>query len=78
MPLKVKIGKLKYIDLFSGCGGLSLGLEKAGFELVLAVEKSDMAAETFYQNFIERITDINKWKEFSNGTTPIEEQAKKN
>lgn len=72
----MRISKLKYIDLFAGCGGLSLGLEKAGFELVLAVEKSAMAAETFYHNFIERITDINKWKEFSNETTPIEEQAK--
>ena len=75
--LKVRIGKLKYIDLFSGCGGLSLGLEKAGFELILAVEKSDMAAETFYHNFIERITDIKQWKEFSNAKTPIEEQAKR-
>ena len=73
----MRIGKLKYIDLFSGCGGLSLGLEKAGFELILAVEKSDMAAETFYHNFIERITDIKQWKEFSNAKTPIEEQAKR-
>jgi len=73
----VRIKKLKYIDLFSGCGGLSLGLEKAGFELVLAVEKSDMAAETFYHNFIERITEINKWKEFASANTPIEKQAEK-
>ena len=38
--------KLTYVDLFAGCGGLSLGLEEAGFELALAVEKSPMAAET--------------------------------
>ena len=48
-------GKLTFIDLFAGCGGLSLGLEKAGFRSVLAVEKSPMAAETYYHNFIKRL-----------------------
>lgn len=42
---------MNHIELFSGCGGLSLGLEKAGFELVLANELSPMAAETFAFNF---------------------------
>lgn len=42
---------LNHIELFSGCGGLSLGLESAGFELVLANELSPMAAETFAYNF---------------------------
>lgn len=67
---------MKYIDLFSGCGGLSLGLEQAGFNLVLAVEKSDMAAETFYHNFINRITDTKTWKNFSNEDRTVQEQAK--
>lgn len=64
----------KYIDLFSGCGGLSLGLEAAGFDLVLAVEKSDMAAETFYHNFIKRIESKKEWADYCDLT--IEEQAK--
>jgi len=42
---------LNHIELFSGCGGLSLGLESAGFELVMANELSPMAAETFTYNF---------------------------
>lgn len=50
-------GNPTYMDLFAGCGGLSLGLEKAGFRLALAVEKSPMAAETFYHNFIKRLPD---------------------
>lgn len=66
---------LTYVDLFAGCGGLSLGLEKAGFSLELAVEKSDMAAETFYHNFIEPITDQAKWKRFSALSTTVETQA---
>ncbi|WP_420557643.1 DNA cytosine methyltransferase [Roseovarius sp.] len=41
------------VDLFCGCGGLSLGLRSAGYEVKLSVEKSAMAAETYYHNFIE-------------------------
>lgn len=43
--------KFNHIELFAGCGGLSLGLKKAGFELTLANELSPMAAETFAYNF---------------------------
>ena len=28
----------KVVDLFSGCGGLTLGFEKAGFEIVAGIE----------------------------------------
>lgn len=67
----------KYIDLFAGCGGLSLGLEKAGFDLTLAVEKSDMAAETFFHNLVERISNPDVWKQFSASSTSVYEQAAK-
>lgn len=38
------------IDLFAGAGGLSLGFEKAGFDIVYAVEKDKYAAETYKRN----------------------------
>ncbi len=38
------------IDLFSGCGGLSLGLERAGFEPVLFSEINKDAANTYLSN----------------------------
>lgn len=42
-----------YIDLFSGCGGFSLGLGNAGWKGIFAVEKDPMAFETFRHNLID-------------------------
>ena len=39
-----------YVDLFAGAGGLSVGLERAGFELVHAVEVDEDARQTFANN----------------------------
>jgi len=41
---------LEYVDLFAGAGGLSLGLEKAGFEPIHAVEIDDDARSTYANN----------------------------
>ena len=43
--------KKTVIDLFSGCGGLSLGLEQAGFNVVFANDINPICAETFIYNF---------------------------
>lgn len=40
----------KFIDLFAGCGGLSLGLEEAGFVPVFVNELSPQAMETYLAN----------------------------
>jgi len=70
-----KKGKnLKYIDLFAGCGGLSLGIENAGFELALALEKSPMACETFYHNFIKPLNNKEEWAKYC--AKPLIEQVK--
>lgn len=42
--------KLTFIDLFAGCGGLSLGMEQAGFAPAFANEIWDVAAETYRRN----------------------------
>ena len=39
--------KLKFIDLFSGCGGLSLGFEQAGFSSILAIDNWQDALVTY-------------------------------
>ena len=42
-----------FIDLFSGCGGFSLGLSKAGWRGLFAIEKDESAFETFRTNLID-------------------------
>lgn len=43
---------MKVIDLFSGCGGLSLGFQNAGYEVILGVDNDDAALETFQKNHL--------------------------
>ena len=42
--------ELTAIDLFSGLGGTSLGLQRAGFRVVAAVESHQLAAESYRLN----------------------------
>ncbi len=53
-----------YIDLFSGCGGFSLGLGNAGWQGVFAVEKDSMAFETFKHNLIDGKYGHFNWPEW--------------
>ena len=42
--------KNAFIDLFAGCGGLSLGLEKAGFQPIYVNELNQDALKTYTIN----------------------------
>jgi DNA (cytosine-5)-methyltransferase 1 len=42
---------MRTIDLFSGCGGMSLGFQNAGFEVVAAYDHWKPALETYRKNF---------------------------
>lgn len=43
--------KLKTVDLFAGCGGLTLGFRMAGFHSILATDIDENCQKTFQQNF---------------------------
>lgn len=47
-------GRPKVLDLFSGCGGISLGFEKAGCIIVGGVERDADAAASFRWNFRDK------------------------
>ncbi len=42
---------IKCVDLFSGCGGLSLGFQKAGIDVVAAIDNWDKAVDVYRENF---------------------------
>lgn len=46
----------KVVDLFSGCGGLSLGFTMAGFNVVAAYDNWKVALETYNLNFKHKAT----------------------
>lgn len=51
--------KPKAIDLFCGCGGLTLGMKQAGFEVIGAVDNDHLAVETYKANH----KDVEVWEE---------------
>ena len=42
---------MRAIDLFSGCGGMSLGFQEAGFEIVAAYDNWQPAIDIYQKNF---------------------------
>ena len=42
---------MKIVDLFCGCGGLSLGFQNAGFKIVAAYDKWQAALSVYQKNF---------------------------
>ena len=59
---------MRYIDLFAGSGGLSLGLHNAGLHGIFAVEKNKDAFSTLKYNLIERKNHFSwpNWLEMKN------------
>jgi len=55
--------KYTYIDLFAGCGGLSLGLNRSEWKGLFAIEKSPHAFQTLEYNLIQKMQHFEwpKW-----------------
>lgn len=69
--------KMKVIDLFAGCGGLSLGFIQNGFEVTKAVEFDAEIAKTYSKNhpqtdmIVDDIGNIDNDRYFSEGEADI-------
>lgn len=55
---------MKTVDLFSGCGGFSLGFQNAGFEIIGAFDNWKAAGETYKANFTHPfyLMDVAGWE----------------
>jgi len=54
-----------FIDLFAGCGGLSLGLMMAGWTGLFSVERDDLAFQTLKHNLIDSTGTLKyQWPEW--------------
>ncbi len=61
---------MKYIDLFAGAGGLSIGFEQEPFDLILANEYDKSASNTYRNNHKKYFNqDLEEWQVIS---APIE------
>jgi len=63
--------KYSYIDLFAGCGGLSLGLHNAGWKGLFAIEKNIDAFKTLKHNLIDKKGHFD-WPEWLGEPTNLE------
>ena len=49
---------MKTVDLFAGCGGLSLGFQNQGFEIIEAFDNWEKAIKIYEKNFNHKITNL--------------------
>jgi DNA (cytosine-5)-methyltransferase 1 len=66
----MKSNKITLISLFAGCGGLDLGFEKAGFEIVWTNEFDKTIWGTYEYNFPETLLDKRSITEISSKEIP--------
>ena len=65
-------GTLRVLDLFAGCGGLSLGFQTAGFEIVGAVEFDPIAAKSHALNFYKHAGSLQEAHAQARDITKVE------
>ena len=61
---------MKIIDLFCGIGGLSLGFEQAGFEVVSAIDMWSDAIKTYNHNRTDKVAKVETVEQFNEEDLP--------
>jgi DNA (cytosine-5)-methyltransferase 1 len=62
-----KVKRPVAVDIFSGCGGLTVGLKKAGFKVIGAVDNDSIAVKTYKANHPE----VEVWGEDISGINTL-------
>ena len=60
MTLERIRNELTCLDLFCGCGGFSLGMQRAGFRILTAIDFNEEAITTFEANFPRETLALHK------------------
>lgn len=65
--MKIQPNEFRVIDLFSGCGGLSLGLKNAGFNVVAGFDNWELAINIYRRNFAHQsfVVDLGNLEGFA-------------
>lgn len=63
---------MRSVELFSGCGGLALGLARAGFEHLLLVERDRHSVENVRHNIGRDIEHVGHWKVHSEDVREVD------
>lgn len=58
------------VDLFCGCGGISLGFQMAGCKVIYGLDNNLDAIETFKRNFPDAVTECRKIEDIDLSTIP--------
>lgn len=61
---------MKIIDLFCGIGGLSLGFEQSGFDVLYAVDMWEDAVKTYNHNRKDKVARVMSVEDFNNEVLP--------
>lgn len=61
---------MKIIDLFCGCGGISLGFQLAGHDVIFGLDNNRDAINTFQRNFPNSITQCKKIEDLEHEDIP--------
>ena len=54
---------MKIIDLFCGCGGMSLGFQNSGFDIVASFDNWQPAVEIYKKNFQHPIYNMDLYSD---------------
>jgi DNA (cytosine-5)-methyltransferase 1 len=65
-----KASNYKIVSLFSGCGGLDLGFQQAGFDVIWANDNSKSVWETYAKNHRKTVLDQRNIKDIPSSAIP--------